>query len=82
MNQSIMNQPMALNQFINQPVNQAIRGQPLRPQNASIQSYNNLTANQKYENLTKGTDPFVETQRTRNQTALPFQDFIFSGSSF
>ncbi|CAG8754155.1 19571_t:CDS:2, partial [Gigaspora margarita] len=54
-----MNQPMALNQFINQPVNQAIRGQPLRPQNASIQSYNNLTANQKYENLTKGTDPFV-----------------------
>ncbi|CAG8816282.1 28514_t:CDS:1, partial [Racocetra persica] len=44
---------------------------PLIPQNTNIlvnSSYDNLTAEQKYENLTKGTDPFTSVQETEGQT--------------
>ncbi|CAG8628172.1 19606_t:CDS:1, partial [Racocetra persica] len=59
--------------------------QPPRPQNTAIHtnlSYDNLTAGQKYESLTEGTNPFVSTPETTNQEALPFPAFILSGSPF
>ncbi|CAG8764375.1 22087_t:CDS:1, partial [Dentiscutata erythropus] len=74
--------------IMNQPINQVI-GQPLIPQNANANanilvnlSFDNYTADQKYENLVKGTDPFIKAQRTENQTILQFSTVIFSGSSF
>ncbi|CAG8768381.1 18793_t:CDS:1, partial [Dentiscutata erythropus] len=71
-----------VNYIMNQPMNPVVN-QPLRPQNADIHvDFNNLTANQKYEDLTKGANPFAKVQRTRNQEILPFQTIIFSGSSF
>ncbi|CAG8824952.1 21439_t:CDS:1, partial [Racocetra persica] len=69
--------------IMNQPVNQVI-GQPLMPQTANIlvnSSFDNLTAEQKYEILTEGTDPFT-AQETGNQAALQFPAFIFLGSHF
>ncbi|CAG8570168.1 18296_t:CDS:1, partial [Dentiscutata erythropus] len=60
--------------------------QPLIPQTASIplnSSFNNLTAKQKYEILTKGTtDMFGSAQEIENQTAPQFPTDILSGSSF
>ncbi|CAG8758473.1 19656_t:CDS:1, partial [Racocetra persica] len=60
---------------MNQPINQVIGGLPLVPQNANIPvnaSFDNLTAKQKYEILTKGAvDPFTnraEAQEAENQT--------------
>ncbi|CAG8796911.1 35943_t:CDS:1, partial [Racocetra persica] len=57
---------------MNRPINQAVRGQQLAPQNANIPVnlfFDNLTAEQKYEILTKGTDPFASArvQETENQ---------------
>ncbi|CAG8671971.1 11132_t:CDS:1, partial [Racocetra fulgida] len=54
---------------MNQPANQAVRGQPLAPQNANIplnSPFDNLTAEKKYEILTNGTNPFT-VQETENQ---------------
>ncbi|CAG8670381.1 12073_t:CDS:1, partial [Racocetra fulgida] len=71
-----------VNQVIGQPVNQVIV-QPLMPQTANIlvnSSFDNLAAEQKYEILTEGTDPFT-AQETENQ-AVQFPAFIFLGSHF
>ncbi|CAG8567757.1 2472_t:CDS:2 [Dentiscutata erythropus] len=59
---------------MNQATNQMIGGQPLRPQN-NIHvnlSFDNLTAEQKYEYLTKGIDPFVKGSEAINQTISQF----------
>ncbi|CAG8621680.1 13603_t:CDS:1, partial [Cetraspora pellucida] len=73
-----------------QPINQAVGGQPLPPQNANVpvgsfyDNYDNLTAEQKYKILTEGAHPFPSSagvQRTENQT-VQFLDVIISGSCF
>ncbi|CAG8791145.1 20801_t:CDS:1, partial [Dentiscutata erythropus] len=62
--------------------------QPLITQTANITlnsnpSFNNLTAEQKYEILTKGTtDLFGSAQEIENQTVPQFPTDILSGSSF
>ncbi|CAG8670186.1 20785_t:CDS:2, partial [Dentiscutata erythropus] len=57
--------------------------QPLIPQTANIplnSSFDNLTAKQKYEILTKGTiDLFGSAQEIENQTAPQFPTDILSG---
>ncbi|CAG8836958.1 9452_t:CDS:1, partial [Gigaspora margarita] len=72
---------------MNQIINQVVGGQPLPviPQNANTNannlvnpSFDNFTAYQKkYEDLIKGTDPFIKSQRTENQ-AIQFSTVIFS----
>ncbi|CAG8454939.1 10124_t:CDS:1, partial [Racocetra fulgida] len=59
---------------MNQPINQVNGGLPLAPQNANISVnayFDNLTAKQKYEILTKGAvDPFTNSagaQEAENQ---------------
>ncbi|CAG8761908.1 24700_t:CDS:1, partial [Racocetra persica] len=73
--------------IMNQPINQVIGGQPLTPQNVNIPvnaSFDNLTAEQKYDILTKGANLFSSNageQEAENQ-AVQFPDVITSGSSF
>ncbi|CAG8645246.1 8067_t:CDS:1, partial [Gigaspora margarita] len=47
-------------------------------------SFDNLTAEQKYENLTKGTTNLfnTRTQETEDREIPQFPTFIFSGSPF
>ncbi|CAG8658605.1 2924_t:CDS:2, partial [Dentiscutata heterogama] len=74
---------LTISQIRSRPINRAVRGQV--PQNVDIpvnSSYDNLSAEQKYENLTKGTtaDLFnTRKQETENQEAPQFSTFI-SGS--
>ncbi|CAG8757315.1 1189_t:CDS:1, partial [Racocetra fulgida] len=73
-NQVIGGQPSA-SQNANIPVNQVIGGQPLAPQNANI-PFNSLAAEQRYEILNEGADPFPSTageQEADNQ-AVQFPD--------
>ncbi|CAG8818879.1 13079_t:CDS:1, partial [Racocetra persica] len=65
--------------IMNQPANQAIGVQPLAPQNVNS-SFDDLTAEQKYEILTKGAGLFSSSagaQETENQT-VQFSDVIIS----
>ncbi|CAG8703241.1 15216_t:CDS:1, partial [Cetraspora pellucida] len=67
-----------------QPINQAVGGQPLPPQNTNVSvgsSYDNLTSEQKYEILTKGAHPFPSSAGAGNQT-VQFSDVMISGSPF
>ncbi|CAG8597488.1 2415_t:CDS:2 [Racocetra persica] len=62
---------------MNQPTNQAVRGQPLAPQNVNIpvnSPFHNLTAEQKYKILTNGTNPFT-VQETENQASKRVSPF-------
>ncbi|CAG8552197.1 9771_t:CDS:1, partial [Dentiscutata heterogama] len=64
-----------------QPTNLVVGNQP--PFAVRVNpSFDNLTADELYEILTRGTDPFARTQRTRNQELLQFSTVILSGSSF
>ncbi|CAG8747183.1 947_t:CDS:1, partial [Dentiscutata erythropus] len=62
-----------------------VRGQPLQvPQNVDIpvnSPYDNLSAEQKYENLTKGTTDLFNTRKQETENQAPqFSTFIYSGS--
>ncbi|KAF0517993.1 hypothetical protein F8M41_016836 [Gigaspora margarita] len=61
--------------------------QPQPQQNVNIpinSSFDNLTAEQKYENLTKGTADLFNTraQETEDRTIPQFSTSIISGTSF
>ncbi|CAG8629743.1 2636_t:CDS:1, partial [Racocetra persica] len=69
--------------IMSQP-NQTTGNRPFVPPNTiSVNStFNDLTVEQKYNNLIKGIDLFTSAQETENQVALKFQDFILLGSNF
>ncbi|CAG8819722.1 26937_t:CDS:1 [Gigaspora margarita] len=86
--QPLIPQPLIPQPLVNQPlIPQPLIPQPLIVQNTDIlanSSFDNLTAEQKYENLNKGsTDLFnTRTQETEDRTIPQFPTFIFSGSPF
>ncbi|CAG8738496.1 1706_t:CDS:1 [Dentiscutata erythropus] len=89
--QPLVAQPLIPQPLVPQPlIPQPLIPQPLIPQTADIpvnSSFDNLSAEQKYENLTKGTADLFntrtqETQETENRSILQFSTDIFSGSSF
>ncbi|CAG8797456.1 40678_t:CDS:1, partial [Gigaspora margarita] len=68
-----------MNQTQNQ--NQTVRGQP---QNTVVQStpLENFTVDERYKNLTSGTDPFAKEEIIRNREDSSFSINILSGFSF
>ncbi|RIB03228.1 hypothetical protein C2G38_2225731 [Gigaspora rosea] len=86
--QPLIPQPLIPQPFIPQPlIPQPLIPQPLIAQNADIpvnSSFDDLTAEQKYENLTKGTPDLFNTriQETEDRGSPQFSTFIFSGSFF
>ncbi|CAG8645230.1 8066_t:CDS:1 [Gigaspora margarita] len=85
--QPLVHQPLVPQPLIPQPlIPQPLIPQPLIAQNEDIRensSFDNLTAEQKYENLIKGTTNLfnTRTQETEDREIPQFSTFIFSGSS-